>query len=390
MKKKLLYTGAFRFLNKDAAGKRVLANGMAFRDLGFDVHFSGWESNDISVRNDERKFKGFSYCSLNELDEKKSSNIFSRVYKFIFRGNKTIYWLENNIDNFDVIVVYNPPSVFSLKLLLYCKRKKIKLILDSTEWYEGSHLVGGKFGLVSIENFIRMHVVYKFFKNKIVISEYLYDFYHNSKVMKIPPLLPMKKVNITKKSFDATNINVIYAGSPGKKDDIFSFIMLLPRLNLELDANVRLTLVGPDIELISKSLDCLGVDFPVLEQYLDIKGFVPHSDVECLYKSADFSIIFRDDKRFAWAGFPTKFVESISNGVPVISNKVGDIVNYLSNGDVGHLIEVDNLYSELYMIFNEYSGKTEPDKITISNNCYEMAERCFMYNKFDCEFKRLL
>ena len=42
------------------------------------------------------------------------------------------------------------------------------------------------------------------------------------------------------------------------------------------------------------------------------------------------------------AGFPTKFVESISCGVPVIMNDTSDIRQYLSDGKNGILIELSS------------------------------------------------
>ena len=38
-----------------------------------------------------------------------------------------------------------------------------------------------------------------------------------------------------------------------------------------------------------------------------------------------FSVLFREDKRYARAGFPTKAVESWCSGCPIITNRVGDL-----------------------------------------------------------------
>lgn len=43
--------------------------------------------------------------------------------------------------------------------------------------------------------------------------------------------------------------------------------------------------------------------------------------------------MFRDDKRYAHAGFPTKLVESWSMATPVICNPIGDITLYAQHGE---------------------------------------------------------
>ena len=49
-------------------------------------------------------------------------------------------------------------------------------------------------------------------------------------------------------------------------------------------------------------------------------------------------MFLRDDNRVTKAGFPTKFVESISAGVPVITNKTSDLEYHLKNGENGFLL----------------------------------------------------
>ncbi|MFX4535817.1 glycosyltransferase family 1 protein, partial [Acinetobacter baumannii] len=78
------------------------------------------------------------------------------------KGERTLNWIENYLkrDTIEIIVVYNPPALFAMQLISLCKRYNIKLILDSTEWYDSRHLTMGIFGLPAIENIMRINYLY--------------------------------------------------------------------------------------------------------------------------------------------------------------------------------------------------------------------------------------
>ena len=57
-----------------------------------------------------------------------------------------------------------------------------------------------------------------------------------------------------------------------------------------------------------------------------------------IVRAADFTVLLRPDARFAHAGFPTKLVESLSLGVPVLANVTSDISEYVRDGREGILL----------------------------------------------------
>lgn len=65
----------------------------------------------------------------------------------------------------------------------------------------------------------------------------------------------------------------------------------------------------------------------------------PTALILTLVAAADFSILLRPDERFTRAGFSTKFVESLSLGVPVMANLTGDIGTYLTDGQEGIVLD---------------------------------------------------
>ena len=59
-------------------------------------------------------------------------------------------------------------------------------------------------------------------------------------------------------------------------------------------------------------------------------GRIPHEEAIREVALSDWSIIIRENTLSNKAGFPTKFVESISCGTPVIANKFSNVAEYIS------------------------------------------------------------
>ena len=67
-------------------------------------------------------------------------------------------------------------------------------------------------------------------------------------------------------------------------------------------------------------------------------GRVPQSMVPKCLAQMDFSVLLRPNARYAEAGFPTKLVESLSAGVPILANPTSDITQYVRDGREGVLL----------------------------------------------------
>jgi glycosyltransferase involved in cell wall biosynthesis len=320
MQRNILYCGAFRFPAGDAAAGRVYSIANLFGKLGFKVSFAGWESTQ-----DESKhyvFMGHDCYPMAEFRES-PQGLLLQLLGFLFRGYKTLAWMCRS-DSYDVVIAYNPPAFFALGLMIFRRMRGFLLILDSTEWYESEHLPGGRFGLVAIENWIRMKCVYPRFENIICISRFLESYYKGRNTIRIPPLISYVETPTATMRADS-QIRFLYAGSPGKKDLLTNFIRSLPVLKERLGRGVRLDIAGVSREELERKMLSEGMDPMTFADVVFCHGKLLKEEVSNLYALADFSILFRENKRYAHAGFPTKAVESWSFGCPIILNPVGDI-----------------------------------------------------------------
>jgi glycosyltransferase involved in cell wall biosynthesis len=390
-KKNIIYTGVFRFPDKDAASQRVLGIARSLRQVGYNVIFCGWEqtSREQDNVNDDYLYDGFPYYSQGELDLN-ISNKLSRVFNFIFKGRKTIKWIKQHIkkEHTDYIIAYNANVYFLMSLYFLCRKKGIKFIVDCTEWYQGEHLPGGKYGLVNLDNNLRIKFVYPIVKNVILISSFLEKYYteKNCKVLIVPPLVDLNdsKWNVPCDTNDySEKIKLIYAGNPAKKDVLNTLFSAVKKFNNKKSKQIEIHLIGIDTERFR----CIYNDNTDIPEYIKCYGRVQLQDVPLFYAKAHFSILFRENQRYANAGFPTKVVESLSCGIPVICNITSDLGKYLTDEFNSFIIE--NISEETILKCFEKIEQIDIEKyVAMRVNAKNTANNNFHYENYSDKMKK--
>lgn len=351
----VLFTGAFRFPDADAASLRVNNIINILKSYYGEIVVCGWEQKNESLVDGHFYLHNSIKCFPQaELDNNPNS-VLEKISSFIYRGERTLSWIEDYLksDQIETIVIYNPPALFTLKMISLCKKHNIKLVLDSTEWYDSSHLPMGRFGLPAIENIIRMHYVYLKISNIISISHYLNSYYakknssHNLNQIILPIFLNNQEAE--KKPLIMQGVNFIYAGNLGKKDNIIDFINYLPTLHEKINCPILFNIAGVTAAQVENILG--SEKFDRVKKFIRCHGRLTRNEVIDLYADSHFSVLFRDDKRYAYAGFPTKLVESWSLATPVICNPIGDVALYAEHGEnaciVKNLAEIEIFLDDL-------------------------------------------
>ena len=341
---RIIYTGSFRFPDGDAGAARVLGIGKSLRAAGHEVIFAGWEERGRhqDLEKNGYIYQGFFYIPQGDLSSTSVTPL-KRLLRFIQYGQNTLRWIETqDLQGLKAIIVYNGGSWFINRLIILCRRRGIRLIVDCTEWYASQSLPGGKFGVPFLDNELRMRHFNVTANRVIAISSYLERYYlqRGCNVLRVPPLVDLQdekwQVNYRLPA-DGDILQIVYAGTPGKKDLLGNALRGLNTLREE-GLSVKLHLVGPSREEVS---ECLGSDAPILDMMADmivLHGRVPQSDVPHILATADYSVLLRPLERYAQAGFPTKLVESLAAGVPVIANPTSDIAEFVRDGIEGILL----------------------------------------------------
>lgn len=349
---RFVYIGSFRLPNGDAAAARVLNVARALRLAGHEVSFVSWGGMEQWKDTDTGKecaVDGFPYVVTSEIDFK--GGIVEKAKAWLFQGERTKRILRERLGQYDAVISYNG-SIISW-LVGFCRKHKIILVSDLTEWYSYSELK-----LLDIPGYIwNMYVTQKKVDHKITISSYLADYYKTSHNIVIPATCDAaeEKWHVGKEkaikvagTFDG--ITLIYAGNPARKDAVHHAINAVQRL-IDEGYPIRFLLLGTQRETYLKNYSDL-LSKKVLSEKIQFMGRISQDDVPSYYSIADFMVLLRESNRKSNAGFPTKFAESMTSGTPVIANLTSDLGNYLKDGETGFVVSEPS-EGAIYQVLHE-------------------------------------
>lgn len=333
----IIYIGPFRLPNLDAASQRVINNAKAFREVGCEVKFISWggiyRDQDLC---DDGKYRvcGFEYQISNDLPINES--MYDRLRTRLFRGRRSIN-LMKSLPRPDLIITYNASNAFTRILIRYCKANDIKLANDVNEWYSNDEL----HFIDVLSNYVNMVHTQRLVKNKIVISSFLDSYYSDSNNVLVPPLCDQDEQKWTNFVDDERikpfkGVTLIYAGNPAKKDCIHSVISAVNTLANEGNP-IRFLILGISREDYMRRHNCSFFGETSIHENVVFLGRVSQDLIPAYYKKADFMVLLREPNRKSMAGFPTKLAESMTAGIPVITNATSDLPKYVINGKTGFL-----------------------------------------------------
>lgn len=168
----------------------------------------------------------------------------------------------------------------------------------------------------------------------IAISQYLADYFRDKKlkVCRIPVIMDINESESCSEDINRDNLDtvrLIYAGSPASKDHLKEMIDAINLLNSSETQRFSLSVFGVNEEQMRTMC---AID--KLPKNVTVYGRVQRERIVRELQSADFSVLLRlADERYAKAGFPTKAVEAMSNGVAMMCNLSSDLGLYLRNGE---------------------------------------------------------
>ena len=206
--------------------------------------------------------------------------------------------------------------------------------------------------------------------------------------MSVPPLVDLyeEKWTSTLSGFDNNKLNLVYAGSPGiTKDKLKFFIESL--YECKEVADFSLNIIGISKEQYTATFKELK---PILNQLGDkivFHGRISHVDSLRYVMMSDFSVFFRDDTRTTKAGFPTKFVESISCGTPVITTRNGDLEQFIFEGENGYFVDLMDKKNVL-LVLRKVFGLKKEDISRMRKKCKESNN--FHYENYRNEISQFL
>ena len=370
---KIVICGLLKYPAGDAGSLRQHKFSIMFRKLGHDVLVVG-----LGPANgrQETVHKGTKYISLRYGDTKIWNKVISHIY----------YWknFKAILNEYcpDVILMDDLGLLRTIYLKHFCRRKQIRLIHDSVEWYSPEQFKHGKFSW----RYIRKDLLNRFLIDRncgvIAISSYLHNHFAEKgcTCVRIPIVISEEDMS-SKKDLPDDKVVFTYAGQPGKKDYLHVMLDAFTLLPDELLRRVVFNIVG----CTKEQMIAAGINEEVLEKLdknLVIHGRVKHAEVLRILTETHFTLLMRSPvQRYAKAGFPTKVVESLSCSTPVICNLTSDLGDYLTD-TVDSLIVTDCGAEPLKDCLEKAVTMPESQRREMCVQSELTARKYFMYHRY--------
>lgn len=330
-KELIIYLGNFGEPEVNAAGKRVYGNARIFEKLGYGVVLIGKRCGNSTY---PMLFgESIGYYAFPDYSIYKTGHYINYINSIIEKVGKP-----------KIIVRYGSPglAVFDRGLITFCKKKNIFLVSDVVDWLPAS---GGNpiFNVIkTIDTYLEKAVYNPKSDGIIAISSYLSNYYQGKgcQTVVIPPIVSEYQENKGRNAIKT----IVYAGIPfrlGRRvkntDEVKDRLDLAIRGIAEIirrGGNVVFDIYGVTKE---QYLTAYPVDKYILsgmDNNIRFHGKVAMKTVQKAINLADFTILLRNKNRATMAGFPTKVVESISCGTPVITTRTSDLDEYLGSKEV--------------------------------------------------------
>lgn len=332
MKKRIVYIGGFELPDRNAAAQRVIGIAKGFRALGHEVVFLNSLKKYDGLGTCEVEYSGFK-C----IEYKRESEV-----DYLLTAKTTLSMIKKIRP--DAVIAYNYPAVALERIRKNCKRNNIKCYADATEWYHAEHT---NFIYSVVKNFdstYRMKKVQKRLDGVIAISRLLYDYYKESvKTVMVPPTVDLEdeKWNIDVHKEEGV-VSFVYAGVPNAQKEMLDTIVSAIEA-VSHNQNVVLNVVGITKEQFVQLYNWNG-EVPSAVRFW---GRVEHKKAIEVIKQSNWAIILRENNPVVKAGFPTKLVEAISCGTPVIVNNFSNVCDYVGKENGILLQQLDQLHERL-------------------------------------------
>lgn len=349
----IAYVGGFEFPAGNAAASRAIAVGKLFRDAGWHVAMVGTRKDPTLGLND-----------MVPVDVEGQSDVWVRGYP---TGTKA--WLDQITscdavldhlfhqygDDLAAVVFYNYPAIAQYRAKRRLTRRGVAAVADVTEWYEDGPWTNPRAVIKNLDTRLRMHWVNRRMDALIPTSPFLSKFYqdYSSPQVQLPTLLT-RNSDFDLKAAPVTNTPCrlffagsgfdpdTYAGRPDQLKDRLDWVLE------DLDAaqtqgaafqfnifgvteDAYLTICPDHKDLLSR-----------LGDRVQFHGRQPRDQVLQTLWQSDFAIFLRKRMRSTDAGFPTKLSEPMTYGIPVLTNPLENVVDYVEDGRTGIFLDIKN------------------------------------------------
>ncbi len=353
----------------NALAHRVIANCVALREAGYKPILIGYSKDKSTPKEIEKTHfvvNGFDCYNIpypiSNLDWAKDAISYKRINKLIST------YLDEGVHS---IVCCSIGSTNFYGLMRFAKKHGIHMVSDTEDWFDEfkGNIIRRTYKKLDEEIYVK--VLKPKIKNVITISSFLYNYYtkeHNCNCLIVPSLTistDKRFQNLPEYKYDGT-LRYVYSGNPGFKGSKDRVDWCVHAFAKNAPEHAKFDIFG-----ISKN-DFIAL-YPEYEQdtvdsRITFHGFCDNKTCLEAIARADFSLFARMITQATLAGFPTKFSECLTMGVPSVTTPTSDLASYIINGENG-FISKEATYDSFEKTFKESCQVTGEQITEIHKNC---------------------
>lgn len=347
----IIYYGGFTLPDKSASANRVVSNGKIFEKLGYKTVFIGVTDGSFDGL---RPVEG---CD--DMFEHAHPNSTKQWIKHMF-SVEHIETVMKNYSDVEKIILYNVPMFTLLKAKKVFSKRNIEVCYDCTEWTKDTDGSLPKRIFKAFDEILISNFAHKVADGMIAISRMMEKRYKKAKkLLVLPPLIDINDDIWHQEPENHDGIfEFCFAGIPdGKKESLDKVVEAFCNINKK---NTHLRIIGiTENDFKNIYPDCF---IPKnVRNKITFMGRLSHTETIKYVLGCDCYIFIRRSDKRNNAGFPTKFAESYTCGVPIITTDVSDVGEYIEKSSRGSLLKGMSTESIseaiLYQIENKIQSK---------------------------------
>jgi glycosyltransferase involved in cell wall biosynthesis len=373
----VIFGELFTFPDGQAATNRIYTYAKGFKENGINVHVICYANNYTEKPNGTTE--GISYYHPFE-QARRNKYFIVRRWQNLVKNIRT-YKLLKKINREDKIIAINTwTENFFVHLFIWILAKMIgtKVIVECSEHPMRLYQNGR---LRKITGRLKLRIEPRLCNGILCISRFIIEFYKKhgvkeKKLFLLPSTVdPGRFILSGEKPVSGTYIG--YFGSLSfKRDSVDILIKAFARFSSS-HPQVQLVLGGFCTEELRKKIQDLIQELNIAEK-VTILEFLTRQEVIKYITHADILVMMRSRDLESDASYPSKLTEFLATGKPVVSVNVGEISDFLKDGENSFLVEPGNpeeLADKLDFIINNYEQAKQ-----IGQKGKELTQTVFNYN----------
>jgi len=231
-------------------------------------------------------------------------------------------------------IVYGNSLFFELTSLMLSKMYGIMIVKEENEnpyiyKYKNFHLID------KLYRWIYLRIVYHLYDGLLVMTNPLKYFFNaigvnENKTLVVPQIIDMTRFEVTnnENSLFYMNEYIAYAGSLKDSKDGILLLVKAFLLVKEKYSSVKLFIAGDgtkaEIEVLESLIKRLD-----LSENVRLLGRLSSEEIPYFYAGAEILVSCRPTSFQAEYGFPTKIVEYLASGRPIVTTATGDLAKHV-------------------------------------------------------------